>query len=54
MPERVGLHSLGPATGARKKNAGASTFHIDLESDVRALMNVQPSERAVCSLKVFS
>ncbi len=34
-----------PATGPRKKNAGASAWHIDSERDVRSLMNVEPNER---------
>jgi peptidyl-dipeptidase A len=34
-----------PATGPRKKNAGASAWHIDGERDVRSLMSVEPNER---------
>ena len=48
-PARVVLEGVRPvplpATGPRKKNAGASAWHIDGERDVRSLMSVEPNER---------
>jgi peptidyl-dipeptidase A len=40
--ERSDLYEL-PAGSTRKKNTHASAWHIDLESDVRSLMSVQPN-----------
>ncbi|HET7294217.1 MAG TPA: M2 family metallopeptidase [Vicinamibacteria bacterium] len=34
-----------PADGPRKKNAHASCWHMDLESDIRSLMSVEPNAR---------
>jgi len=34
-----------PASGARKKNAHASAWHIDHDQDVRSLMSVEPDEQ---------
>jgi peptidyl-dipeptidase A len=40
--ERSDLWAL-PATAARKKNAHASAWHMDLDQDVRSLQNIEPS-----------
>jgi peptidyl-dipeptidase A len=34
-----------PADGPRKKNTHASCWHMDLESDIRSLMSVEPNSR---------
>lgn len=39
--ERSDLYPV-PAGGARRKNAHASAWHIDLDADVRSLMSVRP------------
>ncbi len=41
--ERSDLYPLA-ADAARKKNAHASCWHIDLDRDIRSLMSVQPDE----------
>ncbi len=41
--ERSDLYAL-PADSKRKKNAHASCWHIDLDTDIRSLMSVQPDE----------
>ena len=40
--EKSDLYSL-PANSPRKKNTHASAWHLDLDKDVRSLMNVEPN-----------
>ena len=42
--EKSDLYPL-PAGSPRKKNSHASAWHVDLGSDVRSLMSVEPNER---------
>ena len=42
--ERSDLYPAEPGSG-RRKNSHASAWHIDLESDVRSLMSIEPDSR---------
>ncbi len=42
--EKSDLYPAGPKSG-RKKNSHASAWHIDLRTDVRSLMSIEPNSR---------